>query len=128
MSNSLGPMDYSSLRLLCPWDSPHKNTGVGCHFHFQGSSWHRGQTHIFYVSCIYREVLYHYSHLGSPWKGKQMSNKEIKNFWRKKAPTIRVVGLWLQKDYWKVEISEHWGSSLWSSKPSVKQKDRVRHV
>ena len=23
-------------RLLCPWDSPGKNTGVGCHFLFQG--------------------------------------------------------------------------------------------
>ena len=23
-------------RLLCPWDSPGKNTGVGCHFLLQG--------------------------------------------------------------------------------------------
>ena len=27
------PMD---TRLLCPWDSPSKNTGVGCHFLLQG--------------------------------------------------------------------------------------------
>ena len=27
------PMDYS---LLCPWNSPGKNTGVGCHFLLQG--------------------------------------------------------------------------------------------
>ena len=26
------PIDCSPLRLLCPWDSPGKNTGVGCHF------------------------------------------------------------------------------------------------
>jgi len=26
------PLDYQeSARLLCPWDSPGKNTGVGCH-------------------------------------------------------------------------------------------------
>ena len=25
-----------SASLLCPWDSPGKNTGVGCHFLFQG--------------------------------------------------------------------------------------------
>ena len=25
------PMDSSPPRLLCPWDSPGKNTGVGCH-------------------------------------------------------------------------------------------------
>ena len=24
-------------RLLCPWDFPGKNTGVGCHFLLQGS-------------------------------------------------------------------------------------------
>ena len=32
MSNSL------PTRLLCPWDSPGKNTGVGCHALFQGIS------------------------------------------------------------------------------------------
>ena len=30
------PMDYSPSRLLCPWDSPGKNTGVVCHFLLQG--------------------------------------------------------------------------------------------
>ena len=25
-----------ATRLLCPWDSPGKNTGVGCHFLLQG--------------------------------------------------------------------------------------------
>ena len=29
-------MDYYSARLLCPWDFPGKNTGVGCHFLLQG--------------------------------------------------------------------------------------------
>ena len=30
------PMDCSPTRLLCPWDSPGKNTGVGCHALLQG--------------------------------------------------------------------------------------------
>ena len=30
------PLDHSLVRLLCPWDSPGKNTGVGCHFPLQG--------------------------------------------------------------------------------------------
>ena len=31
------PMDYSlSVGLFCPWDSPGKNTGVGCHTFPQG--------------------------------------------------------------------------------------------
>ena len=27
--------DSRDSRLLCPWDFPGKNTGVGCHFLFQ---------------------------------------------------------------------------------------------
>ena len=40
-------MDCSCL-LLCPWDSPGKNTGVGCHVLLQEISQPRDQTH---VSC-----------------------------------------------------------------------------
>ena len=36
MSNSLWPHGLLPTRLLCPWDSPGKNTGVGCHFLLQG--------------------------------------------------------------------------------------------
>ena len=31
-----GPMDLKAARLLCPWGSPSKNTGVGCHALLQG--------------------------------------------------------------------------------------------
>ena len=34
------------FRLLCPWDSSGKNTGVDCHAFLQGSSQPRDQTHI----------------------------------------------------------------------------------
>ena len=30
------PIDYSPPGSLCPWDSPGKNAGVGCHFLFEG--------------------------------------------------------------------------------------------
>ena len=29
------PIDKQPTRLPCPWDSPGKNTGVGCHFLLQ---------------------------------------------------------------------------------------------
>ena len=35
VSDSLRPHGLWPPRLLCPWDSPGKNTGVGCHFLFQ---------------------------------------------------------------------------------------------
>ena len=38
VSDSYDPMDCSPTRLLCPWDSLGKNTGVGCHFVLQGIS------------------------------------------------------------------------------------------
>ena len=38
----------------------------------RGSSWSRDWTHVSYISCIERPVLYHWSHLGSPlWASKQ---------------------------------------------------------
>ena len=33
---TLGPQRLQPPRLLCPWDFPGKNTGVGCHFLLQG--------------------------------------------------------------------------------------------
>ena len=35
MSDSVGPHGLQPTRLLHPWDSPGKNTGVGCHFFLQ---------------------------------------------------------------------------------------------
>ena len=34
-SDSVQPHRRQPTRLLCPWDSPGKNTGVGCHFLLQ---------------------------------------------------------------------------------------------
>ena len=35
-SNSLQPHGLQPARLLCPWDSPGQNTGVGSHSLLQG--------------------------------------------------------------------------------------------
>ena len=48
-------MDYTQpSRLLCPWVSPGKNTGVGCHALLQGIFPTRHQTRVSGVSCIGR--------------------------------------------------------------------------
>ena len=36
MSDFLLPLGLQPTRLLCPWNSPGKNTGVGCHALLQG--------------------------------------------------------------------------------------------
>ena len=50
-------------RLLCPWVSPGKNTGVDCHALFRGSSRPGDWTQVSHVSCAGRWVLYHYTDL-----------------------------------------------------------------
>ena len=52
----------AACRLIRPWDFPGKNTGVGCHCLLQGSSWPRALT---WISCIGRQILYNWYHLGS---------------------------------------------------------------
>ena len=37
MSDSVRPHKWQSTRLLCPWDFPGKNTGLGCRFLLQGN-------------------------------------------------------------------------------------------
>ena len=49
MSVSLWPHGLLPARLLCPWNFPGKNTGVGCHFFSRESSPPRDWT---WVSCI----------------------------------------------------------------------------
>ena len=56
-------------RLLCPWDSPGKDTVVGCHFLLQGifPTQESNPCPLYpCTSCTGRRVLYHEYHLGSP--------------------------------------------------------------
>ena len=47
-------------RLLCPWDFPGNNTGVGCHFLLQGIFPTQGlNPHLLWLWQIGRWILYH---------------------------------------------------------------------
>ena len=65
----LQPHGPDPPRLLCLWDFPGKNTGVGCHFLLQRILLTRDQT---LVSCIGRWFLYH-------WAVKNLSSYLIQN-------------------------------------------------
>ena len=67
LSNSLRPHRLKPTRLLCSWDSPGKNTGVGCHFLLQGIFPIQGSNLGLPHS---RQTLYCLSHQGSPKKAK----------------------------------------------------------
>ena len=63
VSNSLWPHGLQPARLLCPWDSPGKNTGVGCHALLQGNFPTQGSNPGL-LHC--RWILHWLSHQGSP--------------------------------------------------------------
>ena len=64
VSNFLRPHGLQPARLLCPWDSPGKITGVGSHFLLQGISLTQGLNSAL-LHC--RQILYHLSHQGNTW-------------------------------------------------------------
>ena len=63
MSDSLRPHGIWPARLLCPWNSPGKNTGVGCHSFIQGIFPTQG-SNLGLLHC--RQILHHLSHKESP--------------------------------------------------------------
>ena len=65
MSHSLQPHGLLSTRLLCPWNSPAKNTGVGCQALLQGMFPNQGSK-LGLLHC--RQILYHLSHQSSPFQ------------------------------------------------------------
>ena len=67
MSDSVRPHGLWPARVLCPWDSPGKNTRVGCHALLQGIFPTQGSNQrLLGLTCIGRQFLYHQHHLGSP--------------------------------------------------------------
>ena len=61
--NSLGPQGLQPSRLLCPWDFPGKNTGVGCQALLQGIFPTQGSNPGL-LHCKW--ILYQLSYQGSP--------------------------------------------------------------
>ena len=59
VSNYVQPYGLLPTRLLCPWDSLGKNTGVVAMPSSRGSSRPTDQTQVSHISCIGWRVLYH---------------------------------------------------------------------
>ena len=63
VSDSLQPHGLQLARLPCPWNSPGKNTRVGCHSLPQGTFSNQG-LNLRLLHC--GQILYHLSHRESP--------------------------------------------------------------
>ena len=66
MSNSLWPYGLQPTRLLCPWDSPGKNIGVGCCALLQGIFPTQGSNPSLLHLLHWQEDSLPLRHLGSP--------------------------------------------------------------
>ena len=65
-SDSLQPHGLQPPRLLCAWDFPGKNTGVGCHFLLQGIFPTQGSNPYLWHLLNWQVNSSPLSHLGSP--------------------------------------------------------------
>ena len=76
VSDFCDPTDWRTppvtTRLFCPWNSPGKNTGVGCHFLLQEIFPTQGSNQ---GLLCFRQILYHLSHQGS-YAGKRRVRKK----------------------------------------------------
>ena len=93
MSDSVSPCTVAHqppARLLGPWDSPGKKTGVGCHVLLQGLFLNQ-ETNPHLLHLLFgRQVLYHYRHLGNPL---------ILQYWSSSRPApVRII-LQLCRDF-----------------------------
>ena len=70
------PVDCSPPGSLCPWDSPCKNTGMGCHALLQGIFLTQGSNP---GLLHYRQILDHLNHQGS-----------LVNFYKEKFKFLQV--------------------------------------
>ena len=80
MSKSLWPQGLQPFRPLCPWDSPGKKTGVGCHFLLQsmpcGIWLPKGQA-IYEISSV--QSLTHVRLFATPWIAARQASLSITN-------------------------------------------------
>ena len=68
MSSSLWPHGLYPTRLLCPWDFPGKNTGVGYHALLQGIFLTQGLNPCLLQPLHCRQILYHWAVWEAPIK------------------------------------------------------------
>ena len=103
VSNSCNSMDCSSSRLLCPLDSPGKNTGVGCQFLLQRIFLIQG-SNLGLPHC--RQILYHLHHQGGPctWKARtdQIKSQSTPNQY---MPDLKSKGTYMKALPW---VTSRW--------------------
>ena len=123
------PWTVARARLLCPWNSPGQNTGVGCHFLLQRVFLTQGSNPG--LECC-KQILYHLSYQGSPlapqpesnphpqpWKAVLTTGPPGKSQWRR-----RLEGHQLSR---KLYINRYCSSPQWPLKTASLLQPPEKH-
>ena len=101
------PMECSPQRLLCPWNSPCKNTGVGCHFLLQDLPDLGSNLGLPHCRQILYHLSYHKSGCDAPSPGRQYLWPDIvTQTWRVTAPARRTGSSRAQVPTWRAGVPE----------------------
>ena len=90
-SDSLRHHVLQPTRLLCPWDSPGKNTGMGCHALLQGIFPIQG-SNLGLLHC--RWILYHLSNQDSPGEGQDEEGRLNYDQHTERKRGLQVLVIW----------------------------------
>ena len=97
------PWTVGYARLLCPWDFPGKNTGVGCCFLLQGIFWTKG-SNLSLLHC--RWILYHLATREAPSSAQE--RLQIETAFTKLKPALFKTSLLkkisVRKNFTKLEM------------------------
>ena len=107
VSHSLWCRGLQPSRRLCPWDSPGKNTGMGCHFLLQGIFPTQGSSPSLLHLLLWKEDSSPLCYLGSP---KEPTDPSEVTFMRPRARPLWSSGFWFKSQlllYNKVSVSAH---------------------
>ena len=92
LSGSVRPHGLWPTGLLCLWNFPGKNPGVGAVCYSKGSSWPRDWIWVSCVFCIGRQILYHWA----AWEASLWDSLWDASIWR-----LLAVALSVGKKIWK---------------------------
>ena len=98
MSDSLPPQGLQPTRLICPWNSSGKNTGVGCHFLLQGIFLTQG-LNLGLQYC--RQIPYRLSHQETQRRGRVKTQANLQTFLKrgKRPLTTEICGSFFHSVY-----------------------------
>ena len=98
MSDSLWPYGLLPARLLCPWDSPGKNTGVGCHFLLPG----------IFLAQGWNPHLLHWQANSLPlshqWSPRRQDTEPVKIYWFEPEKLYQCKQKWSDHTEWEAEF------------------------